>query len=57
MMREQEKGNGCIPQGLPKALYRSEEILAEDKAKVPPEEWHGKGPLLAAEHRSTRELL
>lgn len=57
MMREQEKGNGCVPKGLLKALYRSKEILAGDVAKVQPEEWHGKGPLPAAEHRSTRELL
>lgn len=57
MMREQEKGNGCIPLGLLKALCRSKEILAGDMAKVQPEEWHGKGPLPAAEHRSARELL
>lgn len=57
MMREQEKGNGCIPLGPLKALCRSKEILAGDMAKVQPEEWHGKGPLPAAEHRSARELL
>lgn len=57
MMREQEKGNCCILLGLLKALYRSKEILAGDVAKVQPEEWHGKGPLPAAEHRSARELL